>query len=704
MPPRPLRAETAARRRWAGVLVVVCLLVGVPVAGESVAGGAGCAGLFRFAHGPVPVAKTADGQTTLATVQWGYNAAHNLCYLVLDDAAVAVLRASAPQGRVSASGDQASAERCQRAYNPDRGFAGQPVPVAKTADGQTTLATVQWGYNAVHNLCYLVLDDAAVAALRAAHRAPVDCSGSQHCLVSLSGRSASGRWCGLRDDQTVMCTDPHGYAPLSWADHGPAKGRFASVSAGRNLACGVRVDQAAQCWTYNWQFESASSPEGRFTSVSAGIDWSDFACGIRTDRTAVCWGDNKHGRLDAPDGRFTSVSAGWEHACGIREDHTLVCWGDNTHGRLDAPQGQFTSVSAGFWFSCGIRQDHTATCWGNNLRRGYNAPQGQFQEVSAGQSLACGLRDDNTAVCWGPPTAGTFGELDAPPGQFASVSAGAASACGLRPDGTVKCWGDTTATTWPTSHASSISWCSWCSGPAKTTGKFEVHVFYCARQGKYTQTDLEHETAQFNQTIAPFYAQESGGLAHLEFIPAGIVSPDIDWSTKSTSSEHFLNPRIVMCSSEIQQEPPQSDLWHVLVLMDATVDEAFGYGYGRVWLTDDNGVGRAATVAEAATVESLSDWFDRNRWACLSGANCRQFVFWRYLATVTHELGHSLFGFDHQRDCSLMSIGDDVGCQPVSWETAMQTSNPLQTRFFIGCANRQEAGWPQDPNRCPQDP
>ena len=28
--------------------------------------------------------------------------------------------------------------------------------------------------------------------------------------------------------------------------------------------------------------------------------------------------------------------------------------------------------------------------------------------------------------------------------------------------------------------------------------------------------------------------------------------------------------------------------------------------------------------------------------------------------------------------------------------------NLLQTSF-IGCAERQQAGWPQDPQRCPQD-
>ena len=693
--PRDCQIFCVTGRRWAAVLAFVCLLAGVPAvpagaqdepAGVDVEGLAGLAGAqeallnaYRCSFDvDVEVVRggCVDGAPAVAVEPWGGG--------VVDLAAL---------GRLVADQEALlNAYRCRFGVDTQvvPGGCANGLPVARPAAGPA--------------------EGDEAGDLEVSGEDLVDCSASQHCLVSLSGRSASGRWCGLRDDQTVMCTDPHGFAPLSWAGHVPVEGRFTSVSAGRDLACGVRVDQTVQCWSYNWQFESAFSPEeGRFTSVSAGIDWSDFACGIREDRTAACWGDDRHGRLDAPGGRFLSVSAGWEHACGIKEDHTVVCWGDNKHGRLEAPEGRFLSVSAGFWFSCGIREDRSATCWGNNLRRGYNAPPGRFQSVSAGQGLACGLRDNGTAVCWGPPGSGTFGELDVPTGQFASVSAGSAYGCGLRPDGTVECWGDTTATAWPSSDSFYASQCYWCDGPTRTTGEFEVHVFYCARNGKYTQADLEYETDQINQTIAPFYAQESGDLARIEFIPAGITSPDIDWRATTISSEdsskEFFNPRIIGCLSEIQYAPPQTDPWHVLILMDAAIGEAYGYAYGRFWMMDKDLVGRAATLAEAATIESLSDWFDRNRWACLSGADCdQQYVYWRYLAVVAHELGHSLFDFGHPQDCSLMSIGNDIGCQPVSWATAMQTSNPLQARFFIGCTSRQKAGWPLDPNRCPEDP
>ena len=120
--------------------------------------------------------KSADGQAVVASVKWGYNAEADLCYLVLDDAAVSTLRANPPpQGAEQpTTADVAAAGRCHNAYNPDRGFAAEPVPVAKTPDRQAVVASVKWGYNAEADLCYLVLDDAAQQTLLAAHRCHVD--------------------------------------------------------------------------------------------------------------------------------------------------------------------------------------------------------------------------------------------------------------------------------------------------------------------------------------------------------------------------------------------------------------------------------------------------------------------------------------------------------------------------------------------------
>ena len=215
-----------------------------------------CAALFRFAQEPVPVVKTADGQTTLATVQWGYNATHNICYLILDDHAVTVLRANA----ASISGaappqDEAAAARCHIAYNPQRGFARQPVPVVKTADGQTTLATVQWGYNATYDICYLVLDDTATTILRTAAE------------------------------------------PRPQPEPEPEV-RQGALSTGGYHTCWLTASGAIEC-SGNNSYGQTDAPAGQFTAVSAGARHS---CALRTDSTIECWGHNISGQASAPWG------------------------------------------------------------------------------------------------------------------------------------------------------------------------------------------------------------------------------------------------------------------------------------------------------------------------------------------------------------------------------------------------------------------
>ena len=343
----------------------------------------------------------------------------------------------------------------------------------------------------------------------------VDCSGSEYCLVSFSGRGGS-RWCGLLEDRTVICTNHQGSGPLAAGPNGPPEGEFLSVSAGLFYACGLREDRSAVCWDYRWSpWDShnhptpTGPPAGRFLSVSAGIAFQEFACGLRADRTVVCWGDDVLGtqreRLEAPEGRFLSVSAGWEHACGISEDRTVVCWGDNKHGRLEAPEGRFLSVSAGFWFSCGIREDRTATCWGNNLKRGYNAPGGRFLSVSAGQGLACGVREDRTAVCWGPPGLGgisyhILGELDPPSGEFASVAAGPFTSCGLRPDGALECWG-----------RYAMAWDS-----ASFAGRPAIQAVYAVPAGEAPVEGREQLIADAVAEVQAWFRSQTGGR-HLRF-------------------------------------------------------------------------------------------------------------------------------------------------------------------------------------------
>ena len=115
----------------------------------------------KFGAEPVDVAKTADRQTVLAQTKWNWHDAIG-CYLTLDDNALAALRA-APAPQTLPDTETEASTRCFEHHQ----FGQRPVDVAKTADRQTVLARLSWGYHDTIG-CYLVLDDTALATLRAA--------------------------------------------------------------------------------------------------------------------------------------------------------------------------------------------------------------------------------------------------------------------------------------------------------------------------------------------------------------------------------------------------------------------------------------------------------------------------------------------------------------------------------------------------------
>ena len=137
---------------------------GVPVSaqGQAQLGVAqGCFEHHRFGALPVDVAKTADGRTVLAQTSWNWHDSIG-CFLTLDQEALAVLRAAPPPQSLPVASTDAS----KRCFGHHR-FGERPVDVAKSSDGQTVIARLSWGYHDSIG-CYLVLDDTALANLRAA--------------------------------------------------------------------------------------------------------------------------------------------------------------------------------------------------------------------------------------------------------------------------------------------------------------------------------------------------------------------------------------------------------------------------------------------------------------------------------------------------------------------------------------------------------
>ena len=382
------------------------------------------------------------------------------------------------------------------------------------------------------------------------------------------------------------------------------------------------------------------------------------SCGLHSNGTVECWGRDDDGQADPPSGKFTAVSAGWAHSCGIRENRTVECWGNDWAGQLDTPDGQFTAVSAGWAHSCGIRENRTVECWGDRRGDRLSAPKGPFLAVSAGELHSCGIRENGAVECWGNNDDNQTGTPD---GQFTAVSAGTWHSCGLRTNQTVECWGR---------YVRPIA------------GDVDVHVHYCAAQNaNYTEADLLYEIDRLNRTVATFYAEQSSNMVQLNFVPGGFVSPDIDWENLFIGDwyREDKNP----CWPEVRNLNHQ----HNLIMVDISPGNG-AYGLAPI----------PGNWAVSATVEkyfsalpdcTFEDSTDRVREQTRDNS-CRTTAYVQFFSIIAHELGHSLFGFGHPRDCSIM---DNLRMPACDNEQTIDTSG-------IGCMDRRQLGWPE-PDNCP---
>ena len=392
-----------------------------------------CFERHQFGAQPVDVAKTADGQTVLAQTSWGYHDSIG-CYLSLDDSALAALRAAPPPQELPSAATQSS-QRCFEHHL----FGAQPVDVAKTADGQTVLARLSWGHHSTIG-CYLVLDDTALATLRAARTTDVDTGQTDTDTPKASPRSSpiaagGSHSCAIRTDHTIAC----------WGDnrHGqtdPPPGQYTTIAAGLNHSCAIRTDHTIACWGDN-RHGQTDPPPGQYTTIAAAAHGA-HSCALRTDHTIACWGgNNRHGQTDPPSGQFTATTTGTAHSCALRTDHTIACWGENRHGEAHAPSGQYTAIAAGGSYSCALRTDQTINCWGYN-QDGWgrtDAPPGQFTTIATGGGHSCAIRTNQAIACWG---GNHSGKADAPTGQYTAIATGGEHSCAVRANQAIACWGD----------------------------------------------------------------------------------------------------------------------------------------------------------------------------------------------------------------------------------------------------------------------
>lgn len=510
--------------RVAGLLAGLALLLGVaavPAAAQGDAGGGEepsaaqrCFEHHRFGAEPVDVAKSVDGETVLAQVGWGWHEAIG-CYLALDDEAVAVLRAApAPQSLPEAPTD--ASRRCFEHHQ----FGERPVDVVKSADRQSVLARLSWGYHDSIG-CYLTLDDTALATLRAAHTA-----GSPPPTPTRSALDGFHVWldggvtylCGPNPDNTIACWMDGTQigandVPLAdfdmHADFGVQNDHPRSITL-----CGLTLEKVPDCWAWwgvreqtgrggssnwNWSLIELDAPAGPFAGIALHegleanasefpIAWSLW-CGYRADQTVACWDAGTMpdylGRgesylvqllaeLDAPAGSFVDIYSQWSTAassfseiawCGLRADQTVACWrwdydrfgheGNRTRDtvELDSPAGSFVEVFAAGHGWCGFRADKSIDCWILNYERDdgdnqwvlteFDPPTGAFVDVFAAVRGWCGLRADGTFDCWRWNFWSSALEgIEVPAGSFADAfaSGGDDFLCGLRPDLSIVCW------------------------------------------------------------------------------------------------------------------------------------------------------------------------------------------------------------------------------------------------------------------------
>ncbi|WP_419849077.1 Calx-beta domain-containing protein [Candidatus Poriferisocius sp.] len=257
--------------------------------------------------------------------------------------------------------------------------------------------------------------------------------------------------------------------------------------------------------------------------------------------------------------------------------------------------------------------------------------------------------------------------------------------------------------------------------PATNRGEIDVYVFYCAAESRgYNQADLTFEANRINEVVGGFFSRESSGLSTLRFLPGGIVSPDLDWESTTIGGERLRliddpnHQGIRNCFSEAD---PPGESQHYVFLVDLLPSWSAG---GFAWPNANfPNLGGRVSIAVAPTVESRYEgsyfcsssggrphrvreqpgtilsalqttFFDTR-----DGIDCRYVSYWRYLFTIGHEIGHSVYELDHPPGCSIMGKGytPSSKCPTIYLDEEMRTSNFLNG-LYVDCADREKLGWP----------
>ena len=204
---------------------------------------------------------------------------------------------------------------------------------------------------------------------------------------------------------------------------------------------------------------------------------------------------------------------------------------------------------------------------------------------------------------------------------------------------------------------------------ALTKGTVPVHVYYCARQGRYSTKDLAEVVDLLIDVISPRWMRESSDLQTLVFTEGSVISPDLAWDSV------WLEEAYPRCRAALGSDRPSQ----ILILVDTPRGRHHGYGGGG--------------VAISMTRDALG----------LEGHGEKRFLF-----VVAHELGHSLTGLRHDFvsclwDTLMVGIGTSA-CKPGAGGAVLGDLDLVPTNLiyplFVGeglllsCYHRRLLGWP----------
>lgn len=236
------------------------------------------------------------------------------------------------------------------------------------------------------------------------HYSPVRRSGENNNWATVT--TGSRHACGLRTSGLAQCwganysgqvgngTTTDRLSPTTVYTASPTE--WLSITAGGNFTCALTADGGQRmCWGSNdhGQLGLGTGPgdvlvptslpgDGRWLSIDAT---GNSACGIKLTVVFRCWGELVGARqpvLTVAEVWWVSISVGLRHACGIKlnemGERLRYCWGENTFGQVGdgtvthrplpvfVDDGPWNTIEAGGFHSCGTSPSKRLYCWGDN--------------------------------------------------------------------------------------------------------------------------------------------------------------------------------------------------------------------------------------------------------------------------------------------------------------------------------------------------